>query len=180
VRVAVIGFGSVWRNRMGKDDARGRPTRPVYYNTTGVLVHGNVRQRPQICGYARFDTIGGFDPNHPSRMIGRVFECAEPTIWMGSNKLLFKYILKIGERPDHFLIATNSRAVGQLAVGEQGWRSGDAWLLSFSECGGQQESMFLMSTGQWVRTTLGLFVLEPCGRNDSLARLVLQAGREEI
>jgi hypothetical protein len=152
----------------------------VYYNTTGVLVNGNMRQRPQICGYARFGTIGGFDPNHPSRMIGRVFECAEPTVWMGSNKLLFKRILNAGERPDRFLIAANSRAVGQLAVGGQGWRSGDAWLLSFSECGGQQESMLLMSIGQWVRTTLGLFVLEPRGRNDSTARLVLQTGRQEI
>jgi len=40
--------------------------------------------------------------------------------------------------------------------------------------------MFLMSIGQWVRTSLGLYVLEACGRRDSLARLVLQTGREEI
>jgi len=179
VRVAVMGFGSVWRHRLGKGDAPSCPTRPVYYNTTGVLVHGNVRQRPQICGYARFDTIGGFDPNHPSKMIGRVFECAEPTVWMGSNKLLFKRILNTDERTDRFLIATNSREVGQLAVGEQGWRSGEVWLLSFSESAGQQESMLLMSIGQWVHTSLGLHVLEACGRNEPLARLVLQTEREE-
>ena len=99
---------------------------------------------------------------------------------MGSNKLLFKRILNTGERPDRFLISVKSSLVGQLTVGEQGWRSGDVWLLSFSECGGEQESMLLMSIGQWVRTSLGLFVLEPCGRSDSLARLVLQTGREEI
>jgi hypothetical protein len=180
VRVGVIAFGSVWRHRLGKDDALGCPTSPVYYNTTGVLVHGNVRQRPQICGYARFDTIGGFDPNHPSRMIGRVFECAEPAVWMGSNKLLFKRILNTGERTDRFLVSVSSALVGQLAVGEQEWRSGDVWLLSFSECGGEQESMLLMSIGQWVRTSLGLFVLESCGRSASPARLVLQTGREEI
>ena len=180
MRVGVMSFGSVWRHRLGKGDARSYPTSPVYYNTTGVLVHGNVRQRPQICGYARFDTIGGFDPNRPSKMIGRVFECGEPTVWMGANNLLFKRILNTGERADRFLISATSALVGQLAVGEQGWRSGDAWLLSFSECAGQQESMLLMSIGQWVRTSLGLFVLEPRGRNDSLARLVLQTGREEI
>lgn len=180
MRVAVIGFGSVWRHRLGRQTRPGSYTQPVYYNTTGIPVSGSVRQRAQICGYARFDVVGGFDPNHPSKMIGRVFECAEPTVWMGSNKLLFKRILKTGERTDRFLIATNSRGVGQLAVGEQGWRSGDAWLLSFSECAGQQESMLLMSIGQWVRTTLGFFVLEPCGRSDSLARLVLQTGSEEI
>lgn len=180
MRVELRGFGSVWRHRLGKGDAHSCPTSPVYYNTTGVLVDGNVRQRPQICGYARFDTIGGFDPNHPSKMIGRVFECAEPTVWMGSNKLLFKRILNTGERTDRFLISVTSALVGQLAVGEQGWRSDDAWLLSFSECAGQQESMLLMSIGQWVRTSLGLFVLKPRGRNDSLARLVLQTGSEEI
>lgn len=180
MRVAVMGFGSVWRHRLGKGDAQSRPTRPVYFNTTGVLLHGNVRQRPRICGYARFDTLGGFDPNHPSRMIGRVFECAEPTVWMGSNKLLFRRILNKGERPDRFLVATNSALVGQLAVGEQSWRSNGVWLLSFSECTGQQETMLLMSIGQWVRTSLGLFVLETSGRNDSSARLVLQTGSEEI
>lgn len=180
MRVGLMGFGSVWRHRLGKGDARSCPTSPVYYNTTGVLVHGNVRQRPQICGYARFDPIGGFDPHRPSKMIGRVFECAEPTVWMGSNKLLFKRILNTGERTDRFLISVTSALAGQLAVGEPGWRSGDSWLLSFSECAGQQESMLLMSIGQWVRTNLSLLVLEPCGRNDSLARLVLQTGREGI
>ena len=99
---------------------------------------------------------------------------------MGSNELLFKRILNAGERTDRFLISVSSALVGQLAVGEQEWRSGDVWLLSFSECGGEQESMLLMSIGQWVRTSLGLFVLEPCGRRDSLARLVLETGREEI
>ena len=180
MRVAVIGFGSVWRHRLGQTVSRSRLAQPVYYNTTGITVNGNVRQRPQICGYARFDVVGGFDPNHSSKMIGRVFDCAEPTVWMGSNKLLFKRILNNGERTDRFLASVTSALVGQLAVGEQGWRSGDAWLLSFSECAGQQESMLLMSIGQWVRTSLGLFVLEPCGRNDSLARLVLQTRREEI
>ena len=180
MRVAVIGFGSVWRHRLGRQARPGHRAQPVYYNTTGITVNGNVRQRPQICGYARFDVVGGFDPNYPSKMIGRIFECAEPTVCMGSNKLLFKRILNTDERTDRFLICVTSALVGQLAVGKQGWRSGDSWLLSFSECAGQQESMLLMSIGQWVHTSLGLFVLEPCRRNDSQARLVLQAERERI
>ena len=175
MRVAVMGFGSVWRHRLGKGDAHARPTRPVYYNTTGVLVHGNLRQRPQICGYARFDTIGGFDPNHHSRMIGRVFECAEPCVWMGCNKLLFRRILKKGECPDRHLVVAKSAVVGQLAVGKQDWRSPDAWLLSLSESAGQQEAMLLMSIGQWIRTSLGYFVLESPTTRRPIARLVLHA-----
>ena len=175
MRVAVMGFGSVWRHRLAKRDARGRPTRPVYYNTTGVLVHANVRQRPQICGYARFDTIGGFDPNHPSRMLGRVFECAEPCVWMGYNKLLFRRILNAGECPDCFLVVAKSELVGRLPVGEHNWRSRNSWLLSLSESGGQQEAMLLMSIGDWIRTSLGNFVLEPHAIPGSLPRLVLRA-----
>jgi hypothetical protein len=175
VRVAVMGFGSVWRHRLGKGDAHTRPARPVYYNTTGVLVRGNLRQRPQICGYARFDTIGGFDPNHPSRMIGRVFECAEPCVWMGSNKLLFRRILNRGEYPDRFLVVAKSGLVGQLPVGKQDWRSPHCWLLSLSESAGQQEVLLLMSIGEWIRTSLGRFVLEPSITRSSVARLVLHA-----
>jgi hypothetical protein len=176
MRVAVLGFGSVWRHRSGKLDGNGRCVQPVYYNTTGIVVRDKIRQRPQICGYARFDTFGGFDPNHVSKMMGRSFECGEPSVWMGCNRLLFRRILKIGEHPDCFLVAVRSALVGQVAVGDRGWRAENAWLLSFSECAGEQESMLLMSIGQWVRTNLGLFVLEPLRKVPALARLALQVG----
>ena len=169
-----MGFGSLWRRRLGKRDPHGRLNGAVYYNTTGVLVKGNVRQRPQICGYARFDTIGGFDPNHPSRVIGRVFECAEPAVWMGYNKLLFRRILNTGECPECFLVVTKSEIVGQLRVGKQDWRSPHTWLLSLSECSGLQEAMLVMSIGEWIRSSLGQFVLEPCPSGGLLARLALR------
>jgi len=169
-------FGSVWRHRLGKHDVGGHLSRAVYYNTTGIVVDRKVRQRPQICGYARFDTIGGFDPNHPSRMIGRVFESAEPCVWMGYNKLLFRRILNGGECPDCFLVVAKSELVGQLPVGNEDWRSRGTWLLSLSESVGQQEAMFLMSIGDWLRTSLGNFVLEPSAIDGPLPRLVLRAG----
>jgi hypothetical protein len=174
MRVAIMGFGSVWRQRTSRQNGAGGYAQPVYYNTTGIVVNGRIRQRPQICGYARFDTIGGFDPNHLSRMIGRSFECAEPSVWTGYNKLLFRRILNFTDRQDRYLIAATSALVGRLAVGEHDWRSSDVWLLSFSECSGQQEAMLLMSVGHWVRTSLGLFVLEASGMNPAPARLVLQ------
>lgn len=155
-----MGFGSVWRHRLGKLDAHGNFTRAVYYNTTGVLVHDKVRQRSQICGYARFESIGGFDPNHPSKMIGRVFECAEPSVWMGCNKLLLRQILKAGEPADRFLVVAQSAVVGPLLVGTHDWRSPETWLVSLSERAGQQEAMLLMSIGDWIRSSLGRFVLE--------------------
>ena len=172
--VAVTGFGTVWRHRFGKDwdDAR-RFARAVYYNTTGVVVRGNVRQRPQICGYARFDAVGGFNPNFPTRMISRVFECAEPSVWMGYNKLLFKRMVTVGEVPDCFLVVVRPELTGTLAVGTAGWRSSDTWLLSFSQCVQQQEAMLLMPAHSWIRSQFGRFVLEPSERQPWMARLVL-------
>lgn len=174
--VAVTGFGRVWRHRFGSDpdDAR-RFARTVYYNTTGVVVGGNVRQRPQICGYARFDAVGGFNPNFPTRMINRVFECAEPSVWMGYNKLLFKRMVTVGERPDCFLVVVRPELTGTLAVGTAGWRSPDTWLLSFSERAQQQEGMLLMRAYSWIRSQLGRFVLEPSERRPWMARLVLSS-----
>jgi len=79
--VTVTSFGSVWRRRFGKDPEDGRRfARAAYYNTTGVTVNGTMRTRPRIIGHARFNGVGGFNPNYPSRMIGRVFECAEPYV----------------------------------------------------------------------------------------------------
>jgi hypothetical protein len=174
--VAVTGFGSVWRHRFGKhtDDGH-RFARAVYYNTTGVVVEGHVRQRPQICGYARFDAVGGFNPSSPTRMINRVFECAEPSVWMGYNKLLFKRMAAVGERPDCFLVVVQPELAGTLAVGMAGWKSPDTWLLSFSECAQQQEAMLLMRAFSWIRSPLGRFVLEPSERQPWMARLVLSS-----
>ena len=172
--VGVTGFGSVWRHRLGKPPRENRRfVQPVYYNTTGVVVRGNVRQRPEICGYARFDAVGGFDPNHISRMVNRVFDCAEPSVWMGSNKLLFKRILKANERPDLFLVVARSDVTGQIPVGTEGWRSADTWLISLSECPSQQEAMLLMAVDGWVGGSLGRFVLESSESRAWVARLVL-------
>lgn len=174
--VGVTGFGSVWRHRLREQMHQSRHlARPVYYNTTGVAVKGAVRQRPQILGYARFDTVGGFDPTHLSRMIDRIFECAEPSVWMGYNKLLFRRILKEREHPDRFLAIARSSLIGSLAVGTEGWRSSDTWLLSLSGSADQQEAMLLMPVGGWIRSSLGLFKLEASQLRRGVARLVLRA-----
>lgn len=160
--VAVVGFGSVWRSRFSKNSSdHTRFAQGAYYNTTGILIHGRIRQRPRIVGYARFNGIGGFNPNFPSRMIHRVFECADPCVHQGFNKLLFRHLVSQGETPEFFLVAVRSELVGSLAIGTDGWRSGDTWLLAFSEDGTQQEALLLMRTRSWIRSAVGTFVLEP-------------------
>lgn len=163
--VAVAGLGSIWRRRYRKADGdTTRFARGAYYNTTGVNVGGQVRQRPRIIGYARFNATGGVDVNFPLRIIGRVFECAPPCIHQGNNKVLFKRLLPHGEPPDFFLVVVRPERIGLLKVGAANWRSNDTWLLSFSENGAQQEAMLLMPAHSWIRSVIGTFVLEPAAR----------------
>ena len=160
--VTITGFGSIWHCRFGKDESDPRRfARGAYFNTTGVLVNGRVRTRPKVVGHVRFNGVGGFDPNHPLAMINSVFECAEPCIWQGQNKVLFTRMLPTPQQPDYFLVVVRSGEVGHLDVGSFAWRSEGTLLISFSECRDEQESMLLMPADSWLRTDLGKFVLQP-------------------
>jgi hypothetical protein len=178
--VAITGFGSVWRRRFVKNqDDQQRFARGVYYNTTGLEIAGRIRQRPKITGYARFHACGGFDPHHVPRLIGRVFECSGPCVWKGDNKLLFRRALLAPEKPDGFLVVARPELTGYLPIGQPSWRSSDTWLISFSECGNQQEAMLLMAAYGWIQTALGRFVLEPDAGRPWTAGLVLASVRQE-
>ncbi|HWH60128.1 MAG TPA: hypothetical protein VN682_21045 [Terriglobales bacterium] len=160
--ITVTGFGSVWRRRFGKDgnDPK-RFARTAYFNTTGVPVNGHIRTRPKVVGHVRFNGVGGFDPNRPLSMINSVFECAEPCVWNGQNKVLVERMLATPERPDYFLVVVRAAEVGHLDVGSSAWRSEGTLFISFSECGKEQEAMLLMPPEGWLRTALGRFVLRP-------------------
>lgn len=172
--VTVTGFGSVWRHRWGKDLChRKRSAQAAYFNTTGVPVKGTIRTRPKIAGHARFNAVGGFNPNHPLRMINGVFECAEPCVWQGQNKVLFKRMLSAPVQPDYHLVVVKACEAGRMDLTTPGWRSDDTLLISFSECRDQQEAMLLMPTFSSLRTALGTFVLEPFRAWPWSARLCL-------
>jgi len=174
--VTVTDFGSVWRRRLGKDQSDPRRfARAAYFNTTGVSVGGRIRTRPRIVGHVRFNGVGGFDPNHPLEMINSVFECAEPCVWQGQNKVLFKHRLPAPQQPDYFLVVVRANEVGHLDVGSPAWRSEGTLLISFSECRDEQEAMLLMPADSWLRTDLGKFVLRPFVSWPWSARLQLES-----
>jgi len=174
--VTITGFGSVWRQRFGKNQSNPkRFARAAYFNTTGIPVDGKMRTRPKIVGHVRFNGAGGFDPNHPLAMINSVFECAEPCIWQGQNKVLFKRMLPVPQQPDYFLVVVRACEVGHLDVGSPTWRSEGTFLISFSECRGQQEAMLLMPTDSWLRTAVGRLVVRPFVTWPWSARLQLEA-----
>jgi len=179
MRVSVLGFGSVWRRRSGKDPGEPkRLARAAYYNTTGVAVEGKLRTRLRIAGHVRFNGVGGFNPNYPARMIGCVFECEEPCVWQGQNKILFKTLLPIEVEPDRYLVVVRVPDVGHLMVGEPDWSSRDVWVVALSEWREQQEAMLLMTPHSWVRTSVGRYTLKPLGERPWRASLDLIPSQE--
>ena len=174
--VAITGLGSVWRRRFGKDpDDPRRFARTAYYNTTGVPVDGTIRTRSKVAGYARFNSTGGFNPNYPQRMVNRVFECGEPCVWEGQNKILFKHMLTAPREPDCFLVVAKESEVGRIHIGSRGWKSDDGLLISFSECRDQQECMLLLPAYSWIRSDVGTYILHPAPARRWIARLQLVA-----
>ena len=174
--VSITGFGSVWRRRFGKDpDDPRRFTRAAYYNTTGVPVEGTIRTRSKVAGYARFNSVGGFNPNYPQRMVDRVFECDEPCVWQGQNKVFFKHMLAAPREPDFFLVVARQSEIGRLRVGENAWKCDNGLLISLSECGNEQECMLLLPAYGWIRSDVGTYMLQPTPAHRWIARLQLVA-----
>ena len=173
--VSITGLGSVWRRRFGKNPSDPRRFAcAAYYNTAGVPVGETIRTRSRIAGYARFDSsTSGFNPNYPQRMINRVFECAEPCVWQGQNKILFKYMLATPRQPDVFLVAVRQTEIGRLHIGESRWKSDDGLLISFSESHDAQECLLLLPAHGWIQTDVGTFRLEPMPARSWTARLLL-------
>ena len=173
--ISVLGFGSIWTRRFGRGargEARFDPRVAVYYNTTGVEVAGRIRNRPRVYGVARFNGNGGFRPDCTQRMLYKVFDCEAPCLWNGHNKVLFKGLLRKPEKPDAYLAIVKSEQTGGIVqVGD--WLHGEATVISFSECGADQELMVVMPAFGWIRGELGTFFLEPIAARPWEGRLVL-------
>ena len=158
--VGITGFGSVWRLRFGSNvDDPERFRRAAYFNTTGVMVNGKIIRRRKIAGHVRFNGVGGFNPYYPTRIIGRVFECDDPCISNGQNKVFFRRLAPKTTVPDFFLVVVRSAEFGRIEIGAAGYKSEGSFLISFSEWRGQQETMFLLPTSGWLHTRLGRLLI---------------------
>jgi hypothetical protein len=174
VLISVLGFGSIWMRRGAAPEAAQMDR--AYYNTTGVLVAGKVRNRPRLYGVARFNASSGFRPDSSLQAVHKVFECEPPCVWEGRKKVVFKARLPHPARPDAYLVAVTADQLGGFDKHEHGgWRHHDAQLISFSECRDQQEVMLVMPPFSWIRGRLGTFFLEPDAKKPWRARLVLSA-----
>src|SRR5207245_11584528 len=115
--------------------------------------------------------------NYPARMIGRVFECEAPCVWLGQNKILFKSVAA-AQQPDRYLVVVRTPEIGRLAVGQPGWSSDDVWVIALSEWRQEQEAMLLVAAHGWVRSEIGKYSLTPLAGRPWRARLALPSGEE--
>src|ERR1035438_1766528 len=103
--VAVQSFGSIWTARGASPelDCAKSARRGAYYNTTGVLAGGKLRNRSCVYGYVRVDECLGLHPLFAVRLIHRVYESEGVTVRNGRNKLFLRQLTPEGTRPDVYL-----------------------------------------------------------------------------
>jgi hypothetical protein len=174
VIIATQGFGSVWERRFGKDPSDPkRFARAAYYNTTAVPVNGKLRYRWRIGGKLRFNSASGFNPNYPSRVLGRAFECATLEHRNGWSQILFERLLPKNTQPEMYLFAVTTQRVGYIGAHSTAWKADSVQVVSFSDDHGRQELLLLMPAYSWLRGEMGTFFVEPAPVAPCSARLQL-------
>ncbi|HET9281209.1 MAG TPA: hypothetical protein VFR24_04540 [Candidatus Angelobacter sp.] len=159
--VMVIGFGSNWWARFGRDpNDRYRFTRhAAYFNSTGVSCGSKVQRYWLVPGLVRFNGVGDFTPGHPNRCLGKTFECADLKFALGGNRLLFIRKAVDSSAPDYYLVAISSNQHGYFEPRSPAWKSEMSIPLAVSLFRNRCEGLLLMKSGDWVQTVLGIWQL---------------------
>jgi len=160
--VAVQSLGSIWTARAANTELDGTKSarRGAYYNTTGVLAGGKLRNRSCVYGYVRLDECSGFDLRFAGRIVYRVYESEGMSVWNGGNRLFLRRLAPAGTCPDVYLFRIGSADTGWIdRVGA--WKCDAVQVISFSEGNGQQEALLVLPPFGWVRGENGTFCVEP-------------------
>ena len=177
--VTITSFGSIWNRRFGKDvnDPR-RFARAAYYNTTGIRVADKLRHRWKVGGDLRFYGVGcGFNPHCPQQALQQTFECYDPVVWQGNNRVSVKRRANTS-KSDYYLIVTTDGQTGGIAVENEDWKAPEVILISFSQWKEQQEIMLLMPAYSWIKGRLGTFFAEPSSNKTLDGQLRLTCSTE--
>ena len=167
--VTVLGFGSNWWARFGRD--RDDPYRftehAAYFNSTGISC-GHKHQRYWVVpGLLRFNGVGDFRPDRPSRALGKTFECADLTFAFGGNRLLFIRKARDRAEPDYYLVAISSNQHGYFDPNVTAWKSETVIAVAVSQFHEKCEALLLMKPGDWVKTMLGIWQLKTTGMRET-------------
>jgi hypothetical protein len=160
--ITVLEFGSNWWARFGRDPQdRYRYTRhAAYFNSAGVQCGSKIRRHWVVPGLIRFNGVGDFNPQFPSRSVGRTFECTDLTFALGGNRILFRKKVAQSGLPDFFLLAVSSDTHGGFDFEDSDWKARSVTPIAISHLREKQEALVLMRAGDWVRSALGVWQLK--------------------
>jgi hypothetical protein len=168
--VRIIGFGSNWWEMHSRDasDPYCFRRRAAWFNSTALKCGRRVRFSAVYPGQVRFNTTSGFNPEFPTRALGKTFLCAGPNQYGGKAHLLFVCPAK-EMAPDAWLVTMNSSVHGPIQFDKPGWRSAGVQPISISLRGGRYEAMLLMGIMDWVQSAVGRWTIAADGRRLLLA-----------
>lgn len=167
MRVRIISLGTNWWSAHPQDvtDPLCFRRNVAWFNSAG-LKYGN---RLRLCwaypGQVRFNRSTGLNPEFTNRILGRSFECNEPTRMHGRMHLLVTRRLDRVEEPDRYLVTITEQMCGPIRFQKPYWKSDGAQLISVSLRRGRYEAMVLMRSGDWIESSVGPWTLsQDCSR----------------
>ena len=175
--VTVLGFGSNWWARFGRDPQdRYRFTKhAAYFNSTGLRCGSKCRRYWVVPVLLRFNGVGDFTPDRPKRCLGKTFECTDLSVAFGGNRLLFLRKASHNKLPNYYLVAISSNQHGYFDPLMATWKSEAVVPIAVSLFRERCEALLLMKPGEWVRTVLGIWQLKvPDVRNTAALELLAE------
>jgi|SRR5581483_955474 len=162
--IQVLGFGSSWWARFGRDpeDHYRFSKHAAYFNSTGLHCGSKLRRYWVIPGLLRFNGNGSFDPACPAQSIGKIFECEGPSSSFACHRSRLLFIRRVSERlkPDYYLVVVSSGRHGRIDFAQPEWKSTMVVGLALSCYGDRSEAMLLMKIGDCIRSSCGIWHVE--------------------
>jgi hypothetical protein len=165
MHVRVISFGTNWWAMHSSDTSDPYRFRrgAAYFNAAALMCGRRLRHNAIYPGQIRFNAKSGFDPEFPSRAIGRTFLCSGPNQFGGRDHLLFRRPATLME-PDAYLVTLNAVDHGPIFFDKPGWRSSGVHPISISLRGSKYEAILLLGMADWIQTDLGRWRITADGR----------------
>lgn len=170
MHVRVISFGSNWWAMHSSDmsDPYCFRRRAAYFNAAALMYGRRLRHSAIYPGQIRFNGNSGFNPEFPSRSIGRTFRCSGPTEYAGRIHFLFLELVR-SATTDAYLVTLNSAEHGAIRFNKPGWKSPGVRPISVSLRGLRYEAMLLIGATDWVQSELGRWQISAEGNRLSLS-----------
>lgn len=175
--VCVTGFGTNWWAMHPRDpgDPMCFHRRAAYFNAAALRSGRRLHHSAIFPGQVRFNAMSGFDPEYPSRAIGRTFLCSEPQQFAGKMHLLFERPAK-QSTPEAYLVTLRWAEHGVIRFERPGWRSAGVCPISISLRGERYEAILLFRSDDWVESDRGRWRIDPFHRRLCLCDVVEGVG----